>query len=222
MSGKMKIAQRGQDVSIAVKGKVEMCASLSLVEDATSIVVIAHGSGSGRFSLRNCFIADELNRAGYSTLHVDLLTSEEERIDLETGEYRFDIDLLAMRTKIATKWLTERKATGQMKVAYFCSNASAAAVLSAAADLGETVVTVISLGGRCDLVGFELPMVKSPTLFIVGENDNFINTVTHNAMARMLAKKKLAVIEGASHLFEESGAIEEVTDITGKWLADIL
>jgi putative phosphoribosyl transferase len=222
MSGRIKFAQRGMDVSIPVKGKIEMCASMNLVEGADSIIIIAHGSGSGRLSSRNCFVAEEFNRAGYSTLHLDLLTSDEERMDLETGEYRFDIDLLGMRTKVATRWLMESKETDQMKIVYFGSNAAAAAVLSAAADMRTAVEAVVSMSGRCDLVGYELSMVKVPTLFIVGENDTFITTVTHHAMQRMSADKQLAVVEGASHLFEESGAIEEVAEIAEKWFSKVL
>jgi dienelactone hydrolase len=114
------------------------------------------------------------------------------------------------------------KETGEMEVVYFGANASAASALAAAADIGETVKAVVSQGGRCDLVELELPMVKSPTLFIVGENDNFINGVTRKAIERMLSEKKLVVIEGASHHFEEPGAIEEVAGAAKAWLAGIL
>ncbi len=222
MSGRISFAQRSQEVSIAVGGRAEIGASLNLAGGAACIVVMAHGSGSGRLSSRNCNIAEEFNRSGYSTLHVDLLTSEEERMDLETGEYRFDIDMLAMRTKIVTKWVMKCEETCDMKVVYFGTNAAAAGVLSAAADMRKTVEAVISLGGRCDLVGFELPMVKAPTLFVVGENDNFLTSVTHSAMGRMSAENKLIVIEGAGHLFEEPGAIEEVADTAQKWLTEVL
>ena len=222
MSGRVKFAQKVQEVSIAVKGSVEIGASLSVVEGSDSIVVMAIVSGRGRDSSRNCFVAEELNRAGHSTLLVDLLTSNEEEVDLQTGEYRFDIELLVERTKIATKWITDDKKTGGMKVAYFGLNASAASALAAAAELGKTVKAVVSQGGRCDLVEFELPMVKSPTLFIVGEHDNFITTVTHNAMRRMYSENKLVVIEGAGHLFEEPGAIEEVAGAATTWLGEVL
>ena len=222
MSGRVKFAQKAQEVSIAVKGAGEIGASLSVVEGSDSIVVMAIVSGCSRASSRNCFVAEELNRAGHSTLLVDLLTSNEEELDLQTGEYRFDIELLAARTKVATKWIMKGKKTGEMEVVYFGSNASAASSLAAAADMGETVKAVVSQGGRCDLVELELPMVKSPTLFIVGENDNFINGVTRKAMERMRSEKKLVVIEGASHHFEEPGAIEEVADAAKIWLGEIL
>jgi len=222
MSGRVKLPQEVLEVTIPVRGSVEIGASLSLVEGAESVVVMAYGSGSGRYSSRNCFLAEELNRAGHSTLLVDLLTCDEEETDLETGEYRFDIELLAARTKVATKWIMQGKKTGEMEVVYFGSNASAASALVAAADMGETVKAVVSQGGRCDLVELELPMVKSPTLFIVGENDNFITGVTRKAMERMRSEKKLVVIEGASHHFEEPGAIEEVADAAKVWLSEIL
>jgi putative phosphoribosyl transferase len=222
MSGRTKFAQMSQEISVGVGGRAEICGYLNLVEGSECVVVMAHGSGSGRLNSRNCNIAEVFNRSGYSTVHVDLLTSDEERMDLETGEYRFNIDLLAMRTKFVTKWLMQCEETCNKKVVYFATNAAAAGVLSAAADMHKTVEAVISLGGRCDLLGFELPLVKAPTLFVVGENDNFITSVTHNAMGRMLASKKLIVIEGAGHLFEEPGAIEEVADISQKWLTDVL
>lgn len=222
MSGRIKIAQRVQEVSIPVKGNVELNASLSLVDGSSSIVVMAHGNSSGRFSSRNCLVAEEFNRLGFSTLLIDLLTAEEETVDLLTGEYRFDIDLLAARTKLATKWLMGGEQTSKFKIGYLGSNAAAAAVLSAAADMRKTVGAVVSLGGRCDLVGFELPMVKAPTLFIVGEHDTFITAVTRNAMTHMISDNKLIIIEGASHLFEEPGAIEEVAEITGHWFSNVL
>ncbi|MBW8015510.1 MAG: dienelactone hydrolase family protein [Planctomycetes bacterium] len=222
MSGRVKVTQNVQEVTIPVMGAVEIGASLSIVEGSGSIVVMGYGSGSGRFSSRNCFIAEELNKAGHSTLLVDLLTVDEEEVDLETGEYRFDIELLVNRTKIATKWIMQGEQTGKLDVVYFGSNASAASALLAAADLGETVKAVVSQGGRCDLVEFELPMVKSPALFIVGENDNFITGVTRKAMGCMRSEKKLVVIEGASHYFEEPGAIEEVADAATTWLTEVM
>jgi putative phosphoribosyl transferase len=222
MSGRINFAQMTQEISIDVGGHAEIDASLNLVGGSGCIVVMAQGSGSGRLDARYCNIAEEFNRCGYSTVHVDLLTRDEERMDLETGEYRFDIDLLAMRAKIVTKWLMQCEETCKMKIVFFGTNAAAAGVLSAAVDMRKTVEAVISLGGRCDLLGFELPMVKAPTLFIVGENDNFITSVTHNAMGRMTADKKLIVIEGAGHLFEEPGAIEEVADISQKWLTEVI
>ncbi len=222
MSVRNNLAQMSQEVSIDVGGRAEIGASLNLVGGSGCIVVMAHGSGSGRLNSRNCNIAEEFNRSGFSTVNVGLLTSDEERLDMETGEYRFDIELLTMRTKIVTKWLMEFEESCKMKVVYFGTNAAAAGVLSAAADMCKTVEAVISLGGRCDLLGFELAMVKAPTLFVVGENDNFIISVTHNAMGRMLARNKLIVIEGAGHLFEEPGAIEEVADILRKWLSGVV
>ncbi|MCF7954378.1 MAG: alpha/beta hydrolase [Phycisphaerae bacterium] len=222
MNGRVKLAQEVVEVNIPVRGSVEIGASLSLVEGSSSIVVMAYSSGSGRYSSRNCFLAEELNRAGHSTLLVDLLTSNEHETDLETGEYRFDIELLAARTKDATKWIMQGKQPGEIEVVYFGSNASAASALAAAADIGETVKAVISQGGRCDLVELELPMVMSPTLFIVGEHDNFITGVTHKAMSQMRSEKKLVVIEGASHHFEEPGAIEEVACAAKTWLGEIL
>lgn len=221
MSGRVKYAQMVQEVAIPVKGNVELNALLTIVDDSSSIVVMANGNSSGRFSSRNCYVAEEFNKIGFSTLHIDLLTTDEECVDLETGEYRFDIELLADRVKTATKWLIEGERTSEMRVAYLGTNASAAAVLSAAAEMQKTVEAVVSLGGRCDLVGFELPMVKAQTLFVVGEHDTFITAVTRNAMDKMKAGNSLVVIEGANHHFEEPGAIEEVADAIRQWLSEV-
>lgn len=222
MTARIKMPQKTREIAIAVSPGVEIGASLSLVEGSGFIVMLVYGSGSGRHSSRNYLISEELNRAGHSTIMLDLLTADEEQDDLETGEYRFDIELLTERIKIATKWLCEDEQTESMGIVYYGSNASAASALSAASELGKTVKAIVSQAGRCDLIEFELPMVKSPVLFIVGEYDNFITSVTRKAMERIVTEKKLVVIEGASHYFEEPGAIEEVAAAAATWLCEVL
>jgi len=219
MTAKIKAAQKTREVNIGVSPGVEICASLSIVEGSGSVVLLAFGSGSARHSSRNCFLSEELNRAGYSTMMLDLLSVDEEQDDLETGEYRFDIELLADRTKTATKWLNKDEQTGDMDIVYYGLNASAASSLSAASQLGKTIKGIVSQAGRCDLVDLELPMVKSPVLFIVGEYDNFITGITQKAIGLMRSKSKLVFIEGASHYFEEPGAIEEVAAAAVAWLS---
>jgi len=222
MRGSVKEAIQAQEVAIPVKGSVEIAGSLSLVDDAGSVIVMCYVSSSARRIKTNLYLAEELNRAGYSTILVDLLTADEQQMDLKTGEYRFDIDLLAERTKQTTEWISQNAATCHMDIAYFGENASAASALAAASELGHTIKAVVSQGGRCDLVEFELPMVKSPVLYIVGQNDNFVTGVTRKAAQLMRSRNKIVFIEGASHHFEEPGAINQVACHAKSWFAEVL
>lgn len=198
-------------------GAAEVGASLALPAGCRAVVVFAHGSGSGRHSPRNRAVARHLQQAGLGTLLMDLLTEEEERVDARTGELRFDIGLLAERLAGATRWLRGREDTAGMAVGYFGASTGAAAALVAAADAGEEIRAVVSRGGRPDLAGEALPRVAAPTLLIVGSLDGPVIEMNREAMARMHAPVELRVVEGASHLFEEPGTLDEVARLSGDW-----
>jgi len=193
--------------------------NLTFPEGARGIVLFAHGSGSSRHSSRNRFVAAELQRHGLATLLIDLLTPEEEEIDLKTRRLRFDIGLLAGRLVTTTDWLTHEPDTRDLKIGYFGASTGAAAALLAAAERPESVGAVVSRGGRPDLAGAALSSVKAPTLLIVGGDDRPVIGMNQEALALLRVEKKLAVVPGASHLFEEPGALEEVARLAGDWFA---
>src|SRR5437667_5918926 len=184
-------------------------------EQSRGIVLFAHGSGSSRHSPRNQFVARSLRDAGLATLLFDLLTGEEEAIDLRTRHLRFDIGLLAERLVDATHWL--KADMSHLNVGYFGSSSGGGAALVAAAVLGESVGAVVSRGGRPDLAGDELPRVKSPTLLIVGGLDYPVIEMNEEALARMRCEKELKIVPGATHLFEEPGTLEEVARLAADW-----
>jgi putative phosphoribosyl transferase len=184
---------------------------------AGAVVLFAHGSGSSRQSPRNRFIARELQGAGLGTLLFDLLTASEEEEDLVTREYRFDIDLLARRLVGATDWLLAGPGREGLKLGYFGSSTGSAAALMAARERPAAVRAVVSRGGRPDLAGPALPKVMAPTLFIVGGADVQVLDLNRQAMARMRADRELSIVEGATHLFEEPGALEEVARLAADW-----
>ena len=181
------------------------------------VVLFAHGSGSSRFSPRNQYVAKALNKAGLATLLIDLLTREEEDIDTSTGEFRFDIDLLSQRLISATKWLRENPATRNLAFGYFGASTGAAAALIAAAKIPEEIKAVVSRGGRPDLAVDYLQKVKAPTLLIVGGNDPTVLDLNKKALVRLSVLKKLEIVSGASHLFEEPGKLEEVAKLSADW-----
>ncbi len=183
------------------------------------IVVFAHGSGSSRHSPRNRMVADLLQQYGLATLLFDLLTAEEERLDLVDRHLRFDIPLLAERVIGATDWLTEQPKIHEMKIGYFGSSTGAAAALIAASQRAERVGAVVSRGGRADLAGAALEQVRSPTLLIVGELDYQVLDLNRMALLRLPDNAELAVVPGATHLFEEPGTLEEVARLAGEWFA---
>jgi dienelactone hydrolase len=158
-----------------------------------------------------------LNNAGFATLLIDLLTAEEEEIDMLTGQFRFDIALLAQRLVAATKWLRKNPATKDLAFGYFGASTGAAAALIAAAELSTEVKAVVSRGGRPDLAFDYLQMVKAPTLLIVGGNDSVVIDLNKKALARLSVVKKLEIVPGASHLFEEQGKLEEVAKLSVNW-----
>ena len=185
---------------------------------AHGIVVFAHGSGSSRHSSRNKYVAWELQKKGFGTLLFDLLTAEEERIDMVTAHLRFDIDLLANRLVDVTNWLLINPVTENFKVGYFGASTGAAAALIAAKENSNVVQAVVSRGGRPDLAEAALPYVKAPTLLIVGGNDFQVIGMNQWAFERLTVKeKKLEIVPGATHLFEESGTLEKVASLAGEW-----
>jgi putative phosphoribosyl transferase len=215
MSG---IKTTGEECQVTLTaGKVILEGSLCITRNSREIIVFAHGSGSSRFSPRNNFVARELRKSGLSTLLFDLLTKEEEEIDEVSGKLRFDIRLLAERLIGATDWLRKQAETGKLSIGYFGASTGAAAALIAAAERPDSTSAVVSRGGRPDMAGEALPRVKAPTLLIVGGDDDQVIELNLEAMARLAAKKKLVVVPGATHLFEEPGAIEEVARLAADW-----
>ena len=192
---------------------VQLEGALALPEHTQGLVVFAHGSGSSRFSPRNNFVARVLREAGIGTLLMDLLTEEEDA----TYATRFDIDLLTDRLLLATHWLQEQPDTKQLVIGYFGASTGAAAALKAAAALGSGIGTVVSRGGRPDLAEEALVHVQSPTLLIVGGNDKAVLQLNREAFARLTGKKELVIVPGATHLFEEPGALEEVARLATQW-----
>jgi putative phosphoribosyl transferase len=199
-------------------GDVTLEGNLTLPSGARGIVLFAHGSGSGRHSPRNRLVARVLNDAKLATLLVDLLTEEEEAIDAQTAHLRFDIGLLATRLVETTEWLVQQPETRALRVGYFGASTGAAAALVAAAErLPEAVGAVVSRGGRPDLAGSYLPKVQAPTLLIVGGNDLQVLELNRGAAGQLRCQKQLVIVPGATHLFEEPGALDEVARLARDW-----
>jgi dienelactone hydrolase len=198
-------------------GDATLEGELVVPEQATGVVLFAHGSGSSRHSSRNKFVAGALQAAGLATLLIDLLTREEEAIDQHTAHLRFDIQLLAGRLLAATRWLGEEPSTRALEVGYFGASTGAGAALVAAAAEPERIGAVVSRGGRPDLAGKALPRVRAPTLLIVGGRDLQVLELNRAAMARMQPETRLEIVPGASHLFEEPGALEVVAQLARDW-----
>jgi putative phosphoribosyl transferase len=198
-------------------GRAALSGNLTIPENAMSLVLFAHGSGSSRHSPRNQFVARTLNGASLGTLLFDLLTPEEEALDIYTREHRFNIDLLADRLVHATKWARQQKETRDLRIGYFGSSTGGAAALVAAAELPQDVGAVVSRGGRPDLAGDALPKVHAPTLLIVGGNDDIVIELNEMARDQMRCEVKLEIIPGATHLFEEPGALEHVAKLASDW-----
>ena len=198
-------------------GSVTLEGNLAVPPGASGIVLFAHGSGSSRHSPRNRFVAEALRGGGLATLLFDLLSAEEEAVDMRTRELRFDITRLAERLLAATAWLTQQRETSGLRFGYFGASTGAAAALVAAAEQTEVVGAVVSRGGRPDLAGVALPLVSAPTLLIVGSRDEPVLALNEEAMARMRAEVKMEVIPGATHLFEEPGALEDVARLAREW-----
>ncbi len=195
-------------------GSVKLLGEYSHPINAKGIILFAHGSGSGRKSPRNNWVAKKFNEAGFATLLVDLLQEKEAERDSITMEYRFDIPLLASRMLIAAKWLRSRHA---LKIGYYGSSTGASAALIAAAEKPELVAAIVSRGGRADLADKSLPHVHAPTLLIVGGLDTEVLQLNREALRMMRAVTKLEIVEGATHLFEEPGKLEEVARLSIDW-----
>ena len=196
--------------------------NLEIPPKAKGLVIFAHGSGSSRFSTRNKYVAGILNKNNLGTLLFDLLTAEEEKIDNYTAEYRFNIELLAKRLIDVTDWLIKEPSLKSLKLGYFGASTGAAAALAAAAKRPDIIYAVVSRGGRPDLAIESLPGVKAPTLLIVGGEDFDVIELNRTAYENIPAKKKLEIIPGATHLFEEPGALEEVSRLSAEWFTRYL
>jgi putative phosphoribosyl transferase len=199
-------------VAIPVNG-VKLEGMLVVPERAKGVVLFVHGSGSSRLSPRNNFVADNLNEAGYGTLLMDLLTKQEDA----TYENRFDIDMLTWRLERATQWLMDQPHCSALAIGYFGASTGAAAALNAAATFGSTIGAVVSRGGRPDLAAEALANVQSPTLLIVGGLDDVVIDLNKQAYEKLKSEKHLAIVEGATHLFEEPGTLQEVARLAAAW-----
>lgn len=198
-------------------GSVSLEGNLLIPGRAAGVVLFAHGSGSSRFSSRNRYVAQVLREGGMGTLLLDLLTQEEELVDTRTAHLRFDIELLADRLVAAVQWLAREKATERLKVGLFGASTGAGAALVAAARLPDRISAIVSRGGRPDLAGAALPNVKAPTLLIVGGEDKPVIQMNQQAYERMTAPREIVIVPGATHLFEEPGALEAAARLARDW-----
>jgi putative phosphoribosyl transferase len=209
---KLITAESDRIVHIPVNG-IKLEGSLIIPSKARGVVLFAHGSGSSRHSPRNNFVAQTLQSSGIGTLLMDLLTRQEDTV----YETRFDIDLLTWRLERATQWLMEQPHSRSLEVGYFGASTGAAAALNAAATFGTAIGAVVSRGGRPDLAMSALPQVQSPTLLIVGGLDDVVIDLNRKAYEELKAEKHLAVVPGATHLFEEPGTLQEVARLAARW-----
>jgi putative phosphoribosyl transferase len=209
-------ATQERDVEVPARGAT-LTGTLTLPTGARGVVVFAHGSGSGRFSPRNRAVAGVLVEAGLATLLMDLLTADEEAEDMRTGHLRFDIPLLAERVASAVDWLSSQPTIAALPVGCFGASTGAAAALVTAAERPQSVRAVVSRGGRPDLAGDALRRVEAPTLLIVGGRDTVVIQLNRQAQALLRGESKLVIVPGASHLFEEPGALEQVAALVRDW-----
>jgi pimeloyl-ACP methyl ester carboxylesterase len=207
-----------QSVKIPIAGVV-LEADVVVPDPANGVVLFAHGSGSSRHSTRNRYVAGELHSAGLATVLADLLTPSEEQADARTGEFRFDITLLAVRVAALTDWAGRQQQLGHLRMGLFGASTGAAAALVAAAARPASVATVISRGGRPDLAGEFLRLVYQPALLIVGERDTTVIEHNRKAMELLPGQARLEVVPGATHLFEEPGALEQVAHLAREWFS---
>lgn len=201
---------------------VTLRGDLIIPDGASGVVLFAHGSGSSRHSPRNKFVADVIRNSNLGTLLFDLLTAEEESVDVYTRHLRFDIGLLARRLVGAATWLKSLEETQHLKIGLFGASTGAAAALVAAAELGEAVGAVVSRGGRPDLAGRALEQVSSPVLLIIGGMDDVVIRLNKQAYAQLQCVKEMKIVPGATHLFEEPGTLETVAHLAADWLGHYL
>jgi putative phosphoribosyl transferase len=221
----MEIFEKSEklDDMVSIKiGQITLEGNISVPRGAKGLVLFAHGSGSSRLSPRNRFVAQELNKNGIATLLFDLLTPEEEALDLQTANLRFDIPLLAKRLVDTTDWALKNSKLDGLKIGYFGASTGGGAALLAAAERPKVVKAVVSRGGRPDLAGQRLAEVKCPTLLIVGGLDDPVIELNKKALSSLKSEKKLVIIPGATHLFEEKGKLEEVAHYASDWFLKYL
>jgi dienelactone hydrolase len=213
-----RISESFQESFVSVMaGSVTLEGNLGVPKGAKGVVLFAHGSGSSRHSPRNRYVAQVLREGGLATLLIDLLTVEEEAIDLQTRRLRFDIDLLATRLVGTTDWLLQNLSTRNLRIGYFGASTGAAAALVASVERSEAVSAIVSRGGRPDLAGSILSRVTAPTLLIVGGYDYPVIEMNQSALAQLRTEKQLEIVPRATHLFEESGALEQVAQLASQW-----
>jgi len=210
--------QKDEVITITA-GQVRLEGSIFIPPDALGLVIFAHGSGSGRYSPRNRFVSNELNQHKIATLLIDLLTPEEEIIDDQTRELRFNIPLLAERLLAFYRYYQTQPATKHLKIGYFGASTGGGAALLAAAQEPKNIAAVVSRGGRPDLAGNSLSQVLAPTLLIVGGDDHQVLQLNESALNLLNNKSKLEVILHATHLFEELGALEQVAKLATDWFS---
>jgi len=221
----MKIALQwqAQTQHIPISNTLLLAGFLNVPAHALGMVLFVHGSGSSRHSPRNQYVAQALHKAGFATLLIDLFTEREEEYDRYTGHLRFDIQLLSERVAAITRWLIQDDATSSLNIGYFGASTGAAAALVAETKHAEKRVSaVVSRGGRPDLAGAALTHVEAPTLLIVGELDTSVMVLNQTAYDQLHGEKQLAVVRGATHLFEEPGTLEQVAALAGDWFGRYL
>ena len=218
----MMATERDEGLVRLGAGGATLEGNLLIPSGATGVVLFAHGSGSSRFSSRNRYVAQELRNGGLGTLLIDLLTPDEEAVDMRTAHLRFDIDLLAGRLVGAIEWLAKEPSTSKLKVGMFGASTGGGAALVAAARVPERVHAVVSRGGRPDLAGAALPKVKAPTLLIVGGDDVPVIAMNREAYDQMQCQRRMEIVPGASHLFEEPGTLERVAELARDWFVKYL
>lgn len=201
-------------------GDAWLYGDLAMPTGFAGVVLFVHGSGSGRHSARNRQVAQRLQQAGIATLLFDLLTAQEEQVDIHTLQHRFDIELLTRRLQAATAWAVSQPELEQAPVGYFGASTGSAAALISAARLGKQIAAVVSRGGRPDLAGpVALAAVTAPTLLIVGGNDNGVVELNEQAFKHLRCEKRLAIVPGATHLFEERGTLAQAADLAAAWFS---
>jgi len=220
--GSPQVEVRTVTVPVIIEaGGAELAGDLAMPAKPAGVVVFAHGSGSSRHSPRNRAVAEVLQRHGFATLLLDLLTDDEERVDARTGQLRFDIDFLANRVRTAVKQITEHDGVRGLPIGLFGASTGAAAALVAAAH-DHSVRAVVSRGGRPDLAGVALHQVQAPTLLIVGSHDEQVLDLNRQAKLQLAVWSKIELVEGATHLFSEPGALEQVAQLAASWFDDHL
>jgi len=217
-----EVADRVERAITIPAGDASLDGDLTIPAGAKGIVLFAHGSGSSRSSPRNVWVAGRLQQSGLATLLFDLLTSSEDARDTYTRQHRFDIGLLAKRLALATRWVDAQPELASLPLGYFGASTGAAAALVAASELGNRVGAVVSRGGRPDLAGDALAKVKAPTLLVVGGADDVVLDLNRRALALLGSEKRIEIVPGATHLFEEPGALERVADLAAEWLVEFL